>query len=168
MNHYNRFSLLQLAIAAMSPLYMADASGSIFDQTLDDLPDLPGFKVPPSGGYAVTITSNSIKDVGDHKDSVEAKFKIKEVLEISEKNVPDDEMPVIGEEFNVLFMTDNETGAGFLKEYLKVLGPAVGSTNVREVLENSKGMDLLVVISRKWNKESERHNVNLKKVEVVV
>jgi hypothetical protein len=144
-----------------------DNAASILDGTLEDLNDLPGFKVPPTGGYAVSIVANTIKKVGDHENTVEAKFVIKEVLEVTEVGVPDDQMCVAGDEFAVLFMTDNETGVGFLKEYLKVIGPAVGSTKTKEILEQSKGLDLVVVVKRTYNKDSERHNVNLKKIDVV-
>lgn len=140
---------------------------SILDGTLDELNDLPGFKVPPTGAYVVSIVSNLIKKVGNHENTVEAKFKIIDIMEVSEQNVPEAEAPLPEDEFNVLFMTDNDTGEGFLKEYLKVLGPVVGSTKTREILEMSKGMKLMVVVSRKYNKETERHNVNLKKIEIV-
>jgi hypothetical protein len=146
---------------------MTDAISSILDGTLDDLADLPGFKVPPTGGYAVSIVSNTVKTVGTHVNTVEAKFKIKEVLEISEQGVDEKDMPLAGDEFAVLFMTDNETGAGFLKEYLKVIGPAVGSQKTKEILELSKGLDLVVVTKRTYNKDADRHNVNLKKITVL-
>lgn len=155
------------AIATLLTLRAADGAASILDGTLDELSDLPGFKVPPTGAYAVSIVSNEIKTVGSHKDTVEAKFKIVDIMEITEKDVAEADAPLPGDEFNVLFMTDNDTGAGFLKEYLKVLGPVVGTTKTREILELSKNLNLIVVVKRTLNKETERHNVNLKKIEVV-
>lgn len=145
---------------------MSDKAASILDATIDDLPDLPGFKVPPTGAYVVLIMSNLEKKVGDHP-ALEAKFKIVEVLEVSEQNVPDDQMPLKDDEFATVFMLDNDTGTGFLKEYLAILAVPLNTKSNREIMEKSKGMALQIAAKRTYDKEKDRHYLNIKKMEVI-
>lgn len=165
-----KFSVLSLAMAAVMPLSMAgeDKAASILNATLDDLPDLPGFKVPPTGAYAVSIVSMLQKAVGEHP-AVEGKFAIVEVLEVTETGIPDAELPVAGDEFNVVYMLDNDTGVGFLKEFMKPIAAALGKPTapISELLVEGKGMTLSLVIKRTYDKEKDRHYLNIKKMEVL-
>lgn len=165
-----KFGILQMAMAAVMPLFMAgeDKGASILEATLDDLPDLPGFKVPPTGAYAVSIVSMLEKAVGDHP-AVEGKFAIVEVLEVTETGLPDAEMPVAGDEFNVVYMLDNDTGVGFLKAFMKPIAEALQKPKAKlsELLVESKGMTLSLVIKRTYDKEKDRHYLNIKKMEVL-
>lgn len=145
---------------------MTDKTSALLDATLDDLADLPGFKVPPTGAYALEVMSVLEKEIGDHA-AVEAKFTIREVVEVSEQNVPEDQMPVPGDECNIAFMLDNDTGVGFFKEFLKPLGEKLGTKKNREIMSGAKGMLLMVVLKRTHDKEKDRHYLNLKKVEVI-
>lgn len=165
MNPY-KFGLMQLAAMLLAPLAMAeDSASSILDATLDDMPDLPGFKQPPTGAYAVIVESILEKKVGDKK-AVEAKFKIIEVMEVTETNVPDDELMVADDEFACLYMLDNETGIGFLKDFLRPLSEVLGTKNNREIIAGAKGMALILVVKRTWDKEKERYFVNIKKITI--
>jgi hypothetical protein len=161
-----RFGIAQILAFALTPLYAADSTSSILDGTLDDLADLPGFKQPPTGAYAVSIVSIEEKKIGDHP-AVEAKFKVKEVMEVTEKNVEDAEMMLVGDEFGIAFMLDNDTGVGFLKEFLKPLAESLNTQKNRETMAGAKGMDVVLVVKRTWNKEKEQHYCNLKKIEVL-
>lgn len=147
---------------------MSDKTASILNATLDELPDLPGFKVPPTGAYAVSVVSMLEKQVGEHP-AVEGKFAIVEVLEVTETGVPDADMPVAADEFNVVYMLDNDTGVGFLKEFMKPIAAALQKPQapITELMTECKGMTLSLVIKRTYNKETDRHYLNIKKMEVV-
>lgn len=144
---------------------MVDKAASIMDQTLDDLPDLPGFKVPPTGAYAVEVLSIIEKKIGDHP-AVEAKFKIIEVTEVSGALDEGEAPPAVGDECNVAYMLDNDTGQGFLKDFLRPIGEHLGIKNLREIAEKSKGMLLVIVAKRTYDKAKDRHYFNLKKLTV--
>lgn len=144
----------------------SDNAASILDATLDDMPDLPGFKIPPTGAYAVSVVSVLEKKIGDHP-AVEAKFRVVEVMEISETGVKDDEMPVKDDEFSTAFMLDNDTGVGFLKAFLKPIGEALGLNKNREIMEQAKNINLAIVIKRSHKKETDTYYCNLKRVEVL-
>lgn len=143
-----------------------DNAASILDATLDDMPDLPGFKIPPTGAYAVMVVSVLEKKIGEHP-AVEAKFRIVEVMEISETGVKDDELPVKDDEFSTAFMLDNDTGVGFLKAFLKPLGESLGLNKNREIMEGAKNMSLAIVIKRTHKKETDTYYCNLKRIEVL-
>jgi hypothetical protein len=161
-----RFGIAQMLAFAMTPMYMADAAADILDGTLDDLVDLPGFKQPPTGAYACGIVGIEQKKIGEHP-AVEAKFVIKAVEEVTEKNVPDDELMLVGDEFGVAYMLDNDVGVGFFKQLLAPLAEKLGTTKNRETMAAAKGMDILLVVKRTWNKEKEQHYTAIKKIEVL-
>lgn len=165
-----RFNLLQTAIAmAVSPMYMADATSSILSATLDDLPDLPGFKVPPTGAYAVSIVSILEKKVGEHP-AVEVKFKILEVLEVTETGIPDAELPLKEDEFSLAYMLDNDTGVGFLKQFLKPLAEALQTPKapLTDIMTNAKNMALQLILKRTADKDDEdKKYIKIKKMSVL-
>jgi hypothetical protein len=144
---------------------MVDKTASIMDQTLDDLPDLPGFKVPPTGAYAVEVQSILEKKIGDHP-GLEVKFKIIEVTEVSGTLDEGEAAPQVGDECNVVYMLDNDTGIGFLKDFLRPLGEALGTKNNREIAERAKGMLLVIVVKRTFDEKKDRHYLNIKKLTV--
>jgi hypothetical protein len=92
--------------------------------------------------------------------------EITEVLPHPEATGPDEE-PKVGDIMTSAYMLDNEFGAGSFKEFLKPLASHLGLSNVREISTNSKGMDLIVVVKRTWNKEKERFYGNVKQVAVL-
>ena len=150
---------------------MVDNTASILDGTLDDLADLPGFKQPPTGAYGVGIVSVLEKKIGDHP-AVEAKFSIKSVEEVTEQGIAEADMPIAGEEFNTIFILDNDTGSGFFKEFCKPLGEKLGIDPAakgyyRAVMEQCKGMDLLLVLKRTYNKDKDSYYLNIKKMEIL-
>lgn len=137
------------------------------DMNLDDIDDLPGFIVPPTGSYVFEVINNpaELKDINDHQ-AVEMQLKLIEVLEMTGQLDDDETPPKPDDVFTQAFMLDNEFGAGNLKEFLTPIGTSIGSRNIREILSQMKGMTLVVVLKREWNKKKERNFAKIKKVMV--
>ena len=147
---------------------MADNVADLLDGTLDDLADLPEFKVPPTGAYATEVVHFIKKKIGNHEQATELKLKILSVEELADDALAEGEQaPVSGEECSVVFMLDNDTGQGFFKMVIGALAEKFGKLKNRELMEMSKGANLLVVLKRTFDKEKERHYLNLKKVAVL-
>lgn len=146
---------------------MADAKGKMqeidLDMSLDDIADLPAFLTPPSGAYHVMQVSYERKEVGDHP-AMGIKFKIMSVLEMTGDLEDEEKPPEAGQEFDMLFMLDNEFGVGILKEYLKPIKEKSGQTSVAQLLEAGNNMNLLLVLSRTFNKKQDRNFTKIKKV----
>lgn len=135
----------------------------LLDATLDDLEDLPEFKPFPPGVHSV-IASLELKEVSD-KQAVELSFKGKETLELVDSN---HEPIKEGDEASVLFMLDNEFGRGNMKKLLAPIGQALGTGNIREIIEQTTEMDVVIVTSYRRNKEDPTSPyMNVKELQVV-
>lgn len=140
---------------------------SLLDGTLDDLADLPAFKVFPEGAYTCTISFTE-KEIGDAA-GVELKAKCESVEELADPATPD--APAVGDETSVFFNLRNEFGQGAFKEIVKSLradmnlGPEM---NNREVLEQANGASALIVFKvRTDKKDAEKKYQGIKKLSVI-
>lgn len=134
----------------------------LLDANLDDLADLPEFKTFPNGAHKVTIKWEQ-KKVNDHQ-ALELKMTAVETLELSD---PGKDTPLeAGTESSVLYMLDNEFGQGKLKEVAKVLGAATGHSKLKDIVENSNGMEVVVVTKVRQNKDKTQSYTDISKMEV--
>lgn len=124
------------------------------DASLDDIDDLPGFVSFPTGAYIVVLEKGiESKKINEHP-ALEAAMTLKEVSELLAENLEEDEdLPKPGDIATQSFMLDNEYGAGNFKAFAKPIKEATGATSIREVMEASKGMELIVVIKRRMGKK---------------
>lgn len=122
---------------------------SLLDAKLDDLKDMPEFKVYPAGAFKVTMAGDA-KKIGEHP-AVEVTFTLVEVAELAD---PTATPPAVGDTCSVAFLLDNELGQGRLKEFLAPLREvfAPGDTTIRQVLEASKGAEITIVTKLRADK----------------
>ena len=128
---------------------MANLDFSILDGTLDDIDDLPGFAVFPSGAYMIELhTGLERKAIGAHA-AIECAMKCLEVKELANPTADEANKPKIGDICTAAYMLDNPTGLGFLKEsLLKPIGAKLGLTKNSEIIAASKGIKALVVMTK--------------------
>jgi hypothetical protein len=139
---------------------------SILDGTLDDIEDLPQFLAFPSGAYIVNLPDGlQEKMIGAHP-AVDMKVKCMKVEELSN---PEDAAlaPKVGDQGNMAFMLDNETGRGFLKMVLKSIGERLNVKGNREIMAASKGITALLVVKKTHDSAKQRDYMNLVKFAVV-
>lgn len=120
----------------------------LLDMSLDDLADLPEFKLLPVGAHVCTMELAS-KVVND-KPSIELKLKLIETKELAN---PAEEPCEVGTESSQLFDMTNEFGQGKFKNLAKPLAIHFGVTKTSELIEQSKGAEVLVVVKHRQNKE---------------
>lgn len=137
---------------------------NLLDATLDDLEDLPEFKAFPPGAHRCQATL-AIKEVNDAQ-CIELSLKGIETLELTE---PTKDTPIkAGDISSVLFKLDNEFGRGNLKKVAKPLAEALGTKTTRELVDQVKGVEVVVVTSlRKDKSDPDRHYLNIKELQVV-
>lgn len=135
---------------------------NLLDSTLDNLADLPEFSIYPAGAHRVTVEFEQ-KEVNKHP-SIEAKFKLLETLELADPTAP---TPAAGTESSMLFMMDNPFGQGKFKEVIKPIAAHLGVTSIREALEGSKGMEVVVVTKVRQNKEKTASYMDVVSLQVV-
>jgi len=120
---------------------------ALLDAQLEDLADLPEFKVFPPGTHRVSVTFGT-KEINQHP-AVEMKMKMIDTVELA--NVSD-ETPAPGDECGVAFMLDNEFGQGNLKQVMLPLAAACGTGSIGETIQAANGMEVTVTTGLRADK----------------
>lgn len=174
-------SLLHMMVMAALPMRMVDdAKGAIEslgdDAVLDDIENLPGFASFPTGAYTITLTAGlERKKINDH-DAIEMAMTLDEVMEVAPENLDanklqgtdgEEKLPMVGDICTSAFMIDNKFGVQKLKDATTDIVKRIGSSKISDLCGQTKGMKLLVVGKRTYDKDKDRFYFNLKKVQVL-
>ena len=122
---------------------MTTEATDILDMTLDDLEDMPTFEPYPAGVHRalMTLEQKVVNDV----QSVEAKFKLMETIELAEP-LKDGVKPLEeGAETSVLCQLNNEWGRGTLKMLATPVGQMLGLASIREVIEECNDIEVIII-----------------------
>ena len=120
----------------------------LLDISLDDIADLPEFKVFPAGAHRCTMVLEK-KQIGTHP-AWELKLTALETVELAD---PAETPLEVGTESSVAFMMDNEFGAGNLKRVITPVAQHFGIGKMGELAEASKGTEVMAVTKQRTNKE---------------
>lgn len=140
------------------------STDDILDMTLDDLEDLPTFAPYPAGAHRVLV-SMELKTIND-KQSVEVGLKLLEHIELAEP--AKDEAMKEGAETSILCGLSNEYGRGELKKLATPIGIALGTSNIRDVIEQCKDLECIVVTWKQQDKNDKSvYRTKIKELAVV-
>ena len=121
---------------------------ALLELSLDDLADMPEFKVFPTGTHRCIMNLES-KDINGHP-AVELKLKHPGEGELADTT---EVMPEAGTEGSCAFMLDNEFGQGEFKNILKPLAAHYGLAKFGEIKEASAGAEVMVTTKTRQNKD---------------
>lgn len=137
------------------------------DFDLDNIEDMPGFITPLSGVYTCTMeTGIEEKEINDD-NYYDIPLIMKEIHEVTEEADDDSPLPKEGDQFNLIFKRNNVFGMSNFKAFVRPLAEHFGTTKVGQIREESKGLEIMIVLKRRWNKKNERWNIDVKKVGVL-
>lgn len=137
------------------------------DMVLDDIEDMPTFAAWPSGMYHVVANDGFIPDDVNDSPVFRLPLTLKAVLGIVESDGEDNTPPVEGSELGLMFQRNNKFGAANYKMYANPIGKKLGLTSVAEVNEQSKGIELHVLLNKVQSKKDKSKWFN-RTVEVIV
>lgn len=133
------------------------ALDSVIARDLSEIPDLPDYKTPPAGSYAILIESIEPKEINE-KTSLVITYVVDGVLELVDIETPVEEQVIPGNKFSEAFFFDKpeniDTTLGALKKKFAPLAEALGTTNMKELLEKSVGLKVLCTIHNRIDKKS--------------
>lgn len=138
---------------------MSNQFDSILDACLDDLADLPEFGVYPAGAHRVTI--EFAKKEINGKQAIEAAFNLVEHLELTD---PTATPMSAGAKGSVLYFLDNEFAQGQLKAVLKPIAESLGASRLGDVIDQAKGMEVVIVTKQRMNKDKTQTYCDIKKL----
>lgn len=143
------------------------------DAVLDDIDDLPGFATFPTGAYSVTLADGfQRKKINEH-DALEMAMTLNEILELTPESLDNHEdgeeekPPMIGDICTASFMLDNKFGVQKLKDAIPEIKKVIGSSKISDLCSMTKGMKLMVIVKRTFDKDKDRFYSNIKKVSVL-
>jgi hypothetical protein len=136
------------------------------DMSLDDIDDLPAFVVPPTGAYSLKIVEVGQKEINDHP-AMEFKFEILSIEEMTEELDDGEVPPKTGDQFSLPYMMDNAFGAGAMKELLRPFAVKLGTSKLSELIPQLKGMMIIMVLKRTYDKKKDRHYPKMKKIAIL-
>ena len=144
---------------------MSSQLDSLLDMTLDDLADLPSFRPFHPGAHELLLTLEP-KEVAN-KPCVEASFKLVATLELSEPLPEGEEENKEGDTASCLFFLDNEVGQGKFKALAAVLGEALDTGSLAEIVEQTTDMAITAVTGIQVDKkDATKKYLNLLEVAV--
>ncbi|CAN5950070.1 unnamed protein product [Sphagnum jensenii] len=138
------------------------------DTKLDDIPELPGYTQLHSGSYVVVLADGiELKEVKD-SNYFGVNLVVKEIGELSEKLEEGEKGPQVGDIQSFLFDRSHAVAMSNFKKFIAApIGQAFGLKTTREVIEASRGIEMVISGKRKYNKEKDQYNFNLVKSFVV-
>lgn len=142
------------------------------DMSLDSIEDLPQFVTPPTGAYVAKLDKGIIaKDIptsGGAQPVFEFPFTLSAIAELDPKNLDEgEEPPKPGDVFSFAFQRDNAFGMGLFKQVATPIAKQLGVSQIGALLEGSKGMECVLIITRTFNKDKQKHYSQIKKLSVV-
>lgn len=143
----------------MSNLDALDSLDSLLDKNLDDIADLPEWRIFPAGVHKITVNWDTKEREWMDKDKNEkqkGKVVVCKVTHIStEEQVDKNETPLTeGAQATVEFNPYYEQQISALKGVLKNMEATVGSNNLKELIKGTEGFEVLMVSKvRKWKKD---------------
>lgn len=140
---------------------MSDVNFDLLDNSIDELADLESFSPIPAGTHRLAIGWET-KEI-NNKPGVVMKMTVLETIEMSDSSA---EPPEAGKKADILFLlqkedgTPNTIGQGQLKEIISVLREKFGGDNVREVMDNTDGAEVIATLKVRANKNDPDQKFN--------
>lgn len=135
---------------------------SLLDGTLDDLADLPESVPFHAGGHKISL-SLAAKEINS-KPAIEASLKLIQTVELANPSSDTPQEP--GTETNVLYFLDNEFGAGKFKQLAVVLGAAMGTGSIKEIVSGCKDIECIAITTQRKNKNTGDMFTDIKEISV--
>lgn len=138
------------------------------DMSLDDIEDVPGFGVFPTGAYIVDLTKGIEQKEINGKRAAAVEMTLVEVAELKEDRLDEGEKPpMAGDICTLSFMLANRFGADGLKKFCLPLADKLGTKKLSELFHQSKGLRCMIVLRRTYNEDKDQHYAKLKKLAVI-
>ena len=126
---------------------------SMYEKSLDDIPELPGFKLPAPGVYKLKIVGQGLKDINESR-AQEIQYEVREVLESQEHAVG--ELCIPGDKFSQLYFMSTQKAIAFNMSRIAVLlqpiSSAFGVKSFKDTLEKAVGCEVVAIVKLRQNK----------------
>jgi hypothetical protein len=127
---------------------------AMYEKSLDDIPELPGFPLPFPGVYKLKIVAQGLKDIGESR-AQEIQYEVVESLEVNSSG-PAGEQVIPGDKFSQLYFMTTAKSIAFnfsrITTLLKPVSDAFHCGNTKETLEKAVGCEVTAIVKLRQNK----------------
>lgn len=132
---------------------------SLLDKSIDDLADLPEFKVPDTGVYKLSVVCDT-KEI-NNKPAVTARLTVREVVELVDSTIPEEQRAKAGDSFDLMFLLKNDAGEdmeiswGRLKEFAQPFQAHFNEGHLGKLLRGplAQSVDITAKVVKKQRKD---------------
>lgn len=137
------------------------------NMSLDDIEDLPGYVTFPTGAFLVSLDKGIEEKTINDRNYFSVEATLKHIIELDDKALAEGEVPPkTGDVQSFLFGRKHLVAMASFKTFCAPIAKKFGLSTIREVIEISKGLDLLIIGVRKSkSKDGEiQYNFQPKKI----
>lgn len=136
---------------------------SLLDTTLDDLEDLPEFKVFQPGGHKLSVTFSQ-KEINSNP-VIDISCTLIETVELEDKQAEADPPGTIS---STPCFLNNEFGRAQLKRLSKPFAEKFGYSSIREVVEGVQDVEVLAITAQRTDRlDSSKKYLNIVELTVL-
>lgn len=141
---------------AVDPNNPLGALATVLARDLNDIADLPSYEAPPPGTYKLVIDSVGPKEIKG-KSTIVVEYVIGECVSLADPSAEDHKARLAaikpGDKMSEAFYFDKqdkiETTLSVLKAKYGGLGEALGTTNLFEIMNKMKGMQVQAQVTNR-------------------
>lgn len=128
------------------------------DFDINDIEDMPGFTIPPSGSYTVIFEEGITDVVINGANYYQLKATITSVEEVLPKDLNDDEtVPVLGDIATFIYGRNNKFGMDNFKSVVRPVAMEFGVSKISAIREKFLGLSCLMLVKRKFNQKADKY-----------
>ncbi len=132
------------------------ALAGVVARDINDIPDLPDYVVPQPGVYKLLVSKIEQREI-NQKTALVVEYDIVNTVQLNEPLQEGETGVKAGDKFSEAFWFNDperiETTLSVLKKKYAGLAPALGTTNLLEMLNKMEGMQIKCVITNRVDKE---------------
>lgn len=130
---------------------------SVIARDISEIADLPDFKPPPAGVYALLIEDISTKEIAE-KTALQVTYVVDTIIEQVSTEIDPKDQVIPGNKFSEAFFFDKvenlDMTLGSLKKKFAPLAEHLGTTNLKGILEGAVGLKIMCNIKNRVNKKT--------------
>lgn len=136
------------------------------DATLDDIEALPAFVTLPTGAYKIVLPEGIQEKTINDGHYFDIQMKLLQTPGPGEVDTSSFEFgesaPKEGDITNFLFDRQHKAGQARFSDFCAPIASKFNTKSIRELMEKSKGLEMLIIVKREKNKESGKLYANIK------
>ncbi|HEX9502991.1 MAG TPA: hypothetical protein VF974_01550 [Patescibacteria group bacterium] len=132
---------------------------SVIARDLDDIPDLPDYKVPKPGVYKLLVQKVEQREI-NKKTALVVEYSVVDIIQVNETTDENDPNVIPGNMFSEAFWFNDqeriENTLSVLKKKYSGLAEACGTKNLLDILNKMEGMQVRAIVTNRLDPDGKQ------------